>query len=217
MPFIPALNTAKVVVVQDLHNEVVTNTFHVRKATAWSTPELTTLANTFITWWNDDLANNLSQNMILTRVAARDMTVEDGLAVEVQAPLLSGGQLLSPAMPGNVALAVKHISGFAGRNRRGRSFVAGMPENGQEGNEITVALTDSIVSAFEVLRGAMVAADQELVVASFYDGTVLELQSNGETIKVPVARATALLSPILSFSADTFIDSQRRRLAGRGN
>lgn len=216
MPFIPALNTARVVLHQVLHSQVVTSTFHVRKDTAWSAPELTTLAETFIDWWNDDLAPNLSINIALDKVGARDMTVADGLAVEILAPPASGGDIANPAMPGNVALAVKHVTGFAGRNRRGRTFQAGIPESSQEGNEVTTVVRGAIVSAYEALRGDMVAADQELVVASFYDGTVLELQNNGETIKVPVPRATALLTPVLSFTADLNLDSQRRRLTGRG-
>lgn len=217
MPFIPAENTARVTVVMDLHDQIVTNTFYVRKDTAWDEPGLTNLANLAIAWWNDHLAPNLSQNIILTKVQVRDMSIADGLAVELAAPANSGGDVLNPAMPGNVALAVKFVTGFSGRNKQGRNFVAGLPENAQEGNEVTLNVRDLLLDAYEALRGDLEDADLELVVASFYDGTALVTHPDGTITREPVARpGGALLTPVRSFTAGVELDSQRRRLSGRG-
>lgn len=216
MAFIPAVNTARVTIHMSMFFQTVQNVLHVRKNTAWSAPELVTLCNDVIEWWNDHLAANLSTDIQLLAVQARDMTIADGLGVQVSAPAGSGGDVVNPALPGNVTIAIKHVTGFTGRNRAGRTYVAGLPENAVGGNSILEAQRANLVSAFEALRGAMVAADQEMVVASFHDGTALVPLPNGETRRRPVARATALLTPVLSFAADPLLDSQSRRLNGRG-
>lgn len=216
MPFIPAANTARVVVKTELHDQVVNNVYHVRKDLGWSLETLQDVCNTFITWWNTDLAPNLGQGYNLLVVSARDLTEEEGLGTEVQAPDGSGGDLLNPLMPGNVTLTIKHVTGYSGANRRGRSFQAGFVENQQEGNELTIPVRNAILTAYDALRGAIEAMDCELVVASFYNGTSLVELPDGQIVKRPTPRATALITPIIAFTADTFLDSQRRRLTGRG-
>ncbi len=216
MPFIPAVNTARVVFNQTLHGQQISNTFHVRKNTAWSAPELTALAQEFIEWANTDLAPNQSANVGYSNIQARSMTTPDDLGVEIQFPLLSGGELPGEALPGNVAIAIKHVTGFTGRNRQGRTFLAGAVTEMVAGQTVPDITRNSLNDAFEALRGRLVADDQELVVASYYDGTALVSHPDGTITREPVPRASALLTPVLSFSVDPFTDSQRRRLTGRG-
>lgn len=217
MAFIPAENTAQVRVVQSLHSQVVTNTFYVQKNSEWGTADLQALADIFISWWNDDLSDNLSFNIGLQKVAARSMQVEDGAGVEVQAPPLSVGLGLGQALPGNVALVIKHVTGLTGRNRRGRTYVAGLQETTVDGNNVPDAFRDLMVQAFGDLRNRLIAVAYNHVVASFYDGTALVPDGTGQIIRRPVPRATALLTPVEAYTADVWTDSQRKRLTGRGN
>lgn len=217
MPFIPAVNTAQAKINQRLHGQTVQNVWYFKNETGWSSAELTALANLLITWWNDHLADNLHADMTLVSVLARDMTEADAAGVEIQAPPASGGNLLSSGgMPGNVALAVKFKSGLTGKNRNGRTYLAGFSEENVNGNTITDVRRDGILVAMGQMRDAVLAAGYEPVVASFYDGTELVDLPNGETVKKPTPRATALLTSIEQYTADTNLDSQRRRLAGRG-
>lgn len=217
MPFIPALNTAQVKIWQRLHGQTVINQIYVRNATAWGAADLTALANLVITWWNSHLADELHSDITLQKVSARDMTQEEAAGVEIQAPPLSGGNLNSGGgLPGNVAISVKFITGLTGANRRGRVYVGGISEESVNGNVVTDAIRDQLVLDFGELRDALVGAGYEHVVASFYNGTALVLQPNGETRRRPVARGTALLTPIETYTADVELDSQRRRLSGRG-
>lgn len=209
MAFIPALNTARVSVNMRLHGQKMQNVFHVQKASAWSEAELVDLANLFITWANDELATVQSTDAQYESVSARDMTTQEGLGVEVGFPPASGGDIANPGMPGNVALAVKHLTGLTGRSRRGRSFLGGIPENAQEGNEVTLAFRDAIDAVFEALLTALTTAAFEWVVASFFHGVDA---GTGE----PIPRPTALLTPITGTTVDLNLDSQRRRLASRG-
>lgn len=217
MAFIPALNTAQVKIWQRLHGQTVINQIYVSNTTAWGAADLTALCELVIAWWNASLADELHSDMSLQKVSARDMTTEEAAGVELAAPPLSGGNLNSGGgLPGNVALAIKFITGLTGPNRRGRLFLAGMSEESQNGNTITDAVRDQIVADFGELRALLVGAGYEHVVASFYNGTHLVTYPSGEVKKRPTARATALLTPIETYTADTNLDSQRRRLAGRG-
>lgn len=216
MPFIPAENTAQVRVNQTLHGQKITNTFYVTKNAEWGTADLVALANLFISWWNDDLSDNLSVNLGLTSVSARSMQAEDAPGVEIAAPALSVGLLPEQAATGNVAFVVKHVTGLTGRNRRGRSFVAGLTEVQVEGNLVAALTRDTILVAFGELRDRLIAAGYVPVVASFYDGTALVPLGDGQIVKRPVPRDAALLTPIEGYVADVELDSQRRRLTGRG-
>jgi hypothetical protein len=217
MPFIPAENTAQVRVNQTLFGEKITNTFYVQKNSEWGTADLQALANIFISWWNDDYSDNLSFNLGLTSVSARSMQAEDAPGVEIGAPALSIGLSVADSLPGNVALVVKHTTGLTGRNRRGRTYVAGIGENVNDGNVVTTVFRDAVVTTFGELRDRLIAAGYTHVVASFYDGTALVPLGDGQIVRRPVARATALLTPVEAYTADTQTDSQRKRLAGRGN
>jgi len=218
MPFIPALNTAKVVLVQKLHDQVVTNTIYVEKTEGWDEATLTQVAGTVRDWWEDHLDANVSANLSLESIIARDMTTEEGLGIEiVPNPILVGG-IVGQAAPGNVALAVKLITNYSGRNRRGRVFQAGIAEDDTEGNQIKALRRDPLVLAYMELRTAITALGHTWVVASFYDG-----MENSDPIpphniikRVPIPRATALLTPVTNIKADLNFDSQRRRLHGRG-
>lgn len=217
MPFIPAVNTAQIKLNQQLHGQTVQNVFYATNNDGWSSDELAALCNAVISWWNDALADELHSDMHLVSVSARDMSTEDAAGVEIQAPPLSGGNKnTGGGMPGNVALAIKFKSGLTGRNRNGRLFLAGMSEEDVNGNTITDAVRDQILIDFGTLRDTLLGFGWTPVVASFYDGTVLTDLPNGETRKRPVPRAMALLTPIVQYVADTNLDSQRRRLAGRG-
>ena len=217
MPFIPAVNTAQIKINQQLHGQTVQNVIYAQSNDGWSSGELADLCNTVITWWNDHLADELHSDMHLISVSARDMSTEDAAGVEIQAPPLSGGNLnTGGGMPGNVALTIKFKSGLTGRNRNGRLFLAGMSEESVNGNTVTDAMRDQVLIDFGELRDTLLGAGWTPVVASFYDGTQLVDLPNGETRKRPIPRATALLTPIESYTADTNLDSQRKRLAGRG-
>lgn len=210
MAFIPAENTARVTVVMTLHNSIVENVYHVNRGDAWDVGDLTDLANVFITWYNDEWAPISSADLQFQRVQVRDMTTEEAPGVEVAFPPLSGGDVtLSGALPGNVTVAVKHVTGLTGRSRRGRTFITGMPNSSLVGNAINSGYQDAIQAAFTTLLASIATAGFGWVVASFYHG-VEPLSGR------PIPRLTALLTPIIGVTVDPNVDSQRRRLTGRG-
>jgi hypothetical protein len=214
MAFVPALNTARVSVIQSLHGQTVVNVYHVQNNVAWSQATLTTLANLFIGWMNDEMASDLSVELLFVAVRCQDMTTSNGLLVEVTFPALSGGDAPEQSLPGNVALCVRHSGAFAGRSRRGRTYIAGLIEGQVQNSTVTAAYRDNIVGGFNGLSALVNASGLTLVVASFYQGYT---QNPPRYKKVPTPRAGgAVLTPITNHIADTVVDSQRRRLPGRG-
>jgi len=216
MPFIPAANTAQVTFKQTMHGNVIQNVFYVLNETGWSPAELTNLCDLIIAWANAEYATPLSTDLAFSSVAARDMTVADGPGVEVPFPALSGGDSASAGLPGNVALAVKFKTGFTGRNRNGRWFVAGLTEGVCNGNTVTDVVKDDLVASFGILRDNLLGAGYAHVIASFYNGTHLVELPDGQIVKRPTGRATALITSVETYIANTDLDSQRRRLNGRG-
>lgn len=217
MPFIPAVNTAKVTFLQRLANQLVSNTIFVQKTEPWEESDLTSLATACEAWWRLTLAPILSSGIGLTAVQARSMEEESAPGVEVPAGLGAIGGVPTAASPGNVAVAVKILTGLTGRNHRGRNFIAGIPEADTADNQISNAFHDALQAAYFELLGDLTGLNWEWVIASFYNTTQLLLQSNGETRRVPVPRPLGgLLTPVTSFVVNRDLDSQRRRLNGRG-
>lgn len=209
MPFIPAVNTARVSVIMTWHNQQVQNVYHVLAPGALNAAALNDIADIFIAWMNDEFAPLISSDVQFQSVIARDLTSEEAAGVEVAFPPLSGGDVaVGGSVTGNVTLAVKHVTGLTGRSRRGRTYIVGMQSGVLDGNAVNSGFQDAIQAAFTQLIADLTAGGFTWVVASFYHGT----DSEGE----PTPRATALMTPIISVTVDPNVDSMRRRLNGRG-
>lgn len=128
-------------------------------------------------------------------VSSRWMDVPNG--AEVSTPILANGQgtRAGNSSPGNVAYAVSWRTGQSGRSFRGRSYLTNLAEGDTNGDTIVSGLLSLIVSfALE----AIIAR-----VAGKFTPAVASRSLQGST---PIQ--TAVFEPTL--------DSQRRRLAGRG-
>ncbi len=217
MPFIPALNTAKCTVKQLLFNQIITNNFYVRNSVAWTEATMTDLANLINTAWNAHVGPVQTTECLYVSTLVRDMTAETGLGVEIGFPSLSGGDRLSGAAPGNVAVACKLITNFSGRNFRGRLFIGGIDEEVLDGNAINAIYHAQLETNMRSFVQDVNAGAGEVVVASFYDGMALQENGRGETVWTAQPRATATLTPVTNVVVDKFTDSMRSRLQGRGN
>lgn len=101
------------------------------------------------------------------------------------------------ASPGNATLAVKQMTGRSGKSYRGRNFWPGLAEGQTIGNQVISALITALSIIFtRNLTG--------------FVGVV------GTYIPCVPSRKLLQLHNIVAFSMDKFIDSQRRRLTGRG-
>jgi hypothetical protein len=204
MPFVPSPGVAEVRLQYLWDQQQVENVYHVFRGNGWDQNGLTQIADTFKNWWLNDLAAYVATEVQLQRVLATDISVQNGQSVESSSGLPLGGVLSSPALPNNVTVAVKWGTGLAGRSFRGRSYHVGLTEDGVTANQLNLARKNQLNGAYDALRTALdnVALGVEFCVLSKYANNA--------------PRTAGICTPISGVAIDTTIDSQRRRLPGRG-
>lgn len=185
-------------------NQKVENVYHVmNNLPNPGEVQLHLVANTFKNWWITEMRTYCSNQLTLREVVAGE-TVPGGVAVLETADLPSSGNSSDNPMPGSVTLAVKWGTGLSGRSYRGRTYHLGMTIGQVQGDQVTSAALTAIQGAYNALRTAL---DNALVGVEF---SVLSTQHN------KAWRDPAIMTPITGLAIDPDIDSQRRRLAGRG-
>jgi len=204
MAFQPAPGVAEVRMEYSGLNGFMVNIFHVKTTEEWTGEFLENLADLFLTWWRTDLQEFVSSGVTLDMIRVRDLTEE--FAGYVELPIVSDnlGGLDSPVMPGNVTAAMKWTTGLTGRSTRGRTYHIGLSEVQCTGGLLTSAARAALITAYDQLRTDVSSAEIAWSLA------VLSRVQDG----VPLAEAIAY--DILAVTTDFPLDSQRRRLVGRG-
>lgn len=212
MPFIPVPSVVQININQRLHGEQVQNTLYGVNFGGITPANMLLLAGEIITWVGSQLYDELSNDLSLFEVAVRDLSVADGpFVIAPPTTPVVGGQV-APALPGNAAACVSFRTGLVGRSRRGRNYVAGLPEFRVTGNLIGEPLVTSLADAYSALfapTGPFQASGYAWVVVSRYSGTD---PVTGE----PIPREFGQPTIVSGVRVDNAVDSQRRRLSGRG-
>lgn len=165
--------------------------------------DLGTLADLVGEWWTTNV--RILQHTALT---LREIYVQtqDGSGIEwtaVPDSTSDSGTLDTEAMPNNVVLCVSFRTGLSGRSYRGRNYVPGLTVTGVVGNFVTQVFADDMVAAYTELLVATSTGEWTWGVASHFSAGV--------------PRIEGVITPITSVVVtDLAVDSQRRRLAGRG-
>lgn len=206
-PFIPAPGVLQLEAVSSVFGQFCENVFHVQFGSATVTPtDANMLAaiqavedwerNTAHTWQHAGVGYNVTR--------ARDLTVQPGRVLEQVPATAINGVAAGDALPNNVSVAVTARTHFGGRSYRGRTYWMGLARSMTDGtNALTPTARSGLVSAMADLRTRLLeGAGATLVVLSFASNKFW--------------RDTAVATPIINFSCDGVLDSQRRRLPGRG-
>jgi len=205
MAFIPIPNVVQLNLEHKLFDQDVVNTTYWLNASPWTVTDMIDLVSANISMWTTEIMPLLSQDLTFENVKSRDLTVQIGLSYEAAVnPIVAGG-IATAGLPGNVALCVKKTTGYSGPNARGRIYLAGMGEGFVIGNEVTSSFLANILAAL---------ADWQSGVESLLSGVThvhVSRYLNG------VPRTVGAYWNVLTFTGDTILDSQRRRLTGRGS
>lgn len=206
MPFVPVPGVAQVNVRATLNGEQIENVFCFQyNAPPIDAGELSTLAEVVRDEWIANVLPLLTQGYTLREVYAVDLTSADGpTATAVAPPGTIGGEISQP-LPNNVALVLTHRTAQRGRAYRGRTFISGLVEGNVAGNLVDAGWAGTLVAAFNTF--------------------IIEIQSTVAWVFVIVSRqldnaprvtgvATVVTATVLR---DNVVDSQRRRLPGRGS
>lgn len=205
MPFVPVPNTVMVEAVYEWAGQTVENTMYF-EATVGAPTEgsISDLLDNVRTVIETELLPLLSTGIQLVRMVGTLLTAIDALSVTLSVNPPAAGGVPDEAMPNNVSYVVSFLTSQRGRSFRGRNYVPGLPQTAVTGNDITPGARTALLSFYETLAAAVVADEWLMVVVSRF--------SLGQ------ARTTGVTSPIIAFTTyDTVVDSQRRRLPGRGN
>lgn len=211
MPFVPVANVALAELRMTLESQDVENTLWFRFGSTPTAAMLTDLNNELLAWWIDAYAPLVSTAVSLREIVCTDQTSATGPQVSLPAPPGSDGTDSAPPLPNNVTLAVSFRTALRGRSFRGRNYIVGITEDSNTGSEVTGAYASAVSAAYEqLLSGGGVLGDEIWVVASRFSG----VDVNGH----PIPRVAGISTPITSVVVvDLTIDSQRRRLPGRGH
>jgi hypothetical protein len=214
MPFVPVPGTALVESVYQQDGQIIENTMYFTHSGTPTLAELTALADAVNSAIRTSILPLLSTTIQLIRVVATMLDVLDGLTTISTVSLPAGGADSSAPIPSDVAFVVSMRTGHRGRSFRGRNYIPGLNRDalGSSVNEATTAYINALLAAYTNIQGAGVDGGWVMSVVSRFSGFTIV---GGR--KVPTPRTVGISTPITNFvSVDNVVDSQRRRLPGRG-
>lgn len=210
MAFVPVNNTALVEVRMSYANQKVENTLWVESVDTWDEAALVELVSEVKDWWIASYSTIASDQVVLREVVATDMTTASSGIGAISGTDETGAQT-GGGLPGNCSLACSFRTNSRGRAFRGRNYVVGIPI-------LQMVDIDTVESAYALLvetaygdfKTAISAADWNWVVVSRFSGI-------DPVTKKPIPRTAGITTTVtLASVVDRTIDSQRRRLTGRG-
>lgn len=203
MAFQAVPDTAGVMVRGTLFDQEIENTLYFSKDGGFIMADLNDLAALVRAWWFDNIMPLLSADYVFREVAAVDLSTEGGATAFDTAETGTGGGAASGAFPGNVAIAVSLRTGLAGRSFRGRNYLSGLPPSAVIGNTLDNDFRTGYATGYAALLDLLSDTD-------FVWGVVSRVTAG-------LPRVAGIITAITSvIIVDAFVDSQRRRLSGRG-
>lgn len=207
MVFIPAPNVAQVEVRGTLDSQPVENTLYfLKKAPPITQASLQQLAQAVLDWWDASALPWLPVNYVFREVYATDQSSATGPASTVTSVGQSGSRNpASGVLPNSNTLCISFRTAGRGRSSRGRNYWAGLTRGDVTGNQASAILQGGLRDVYLDLRDLTIndIIPWYWVVLSRYHNKAPRPQGLTNTI-------TEVLI------VDGTIDSQRRRLPGRG-
>lgn len=203
MAFIPVTNVSSFSMIFTQDNQRVQNTYYVKHVSGWLEAQQLAVCAELVSWWGGSLRSLVANNVALVQIDYRDWTTYDGIGGTYTTGLPLSGTGLTGGLPNNVTVAVGWKTGKRGRSYRGRTYHIGLMEDQVTGNQVNAGSVNALSAAYDDLRSAINAVpDCTMVQVSRYLN------------KTP--RVTGAASTIIGQTFDPTVDSQRRRLPGRG-
>lgn len=201
--FIPFNNTIKLEAVYVYDSQYVENVHYFIVDETPNVDTAISLAAAYKDWWNTRLKAAMPNNLSLTMIKASVMENENDPAVEYTDGLPLVGAIGATTLPNNCTIAVRWTTAFRGRSYQGRTYHIGIKNSDCGASRITGAFQTTLLTAY-----------QDLMVLTVDVGpAVLGVASR---VSHGAPRDTGVITPVSNVFIDTVIDSQRRRLPGRG-
>jgi hypothetical protein len=203
MDYIPVADTVQVDLFMIWDGQSIENVFHFKPDVAVDPFIMFDLGAHLVTWWNANRKTDMPTNLQLSAIKLTDLSTQTGTVVNYGTGLPLVGTNVSPSLPNNCALVVTKRTAKRGRSFRGRIYAPGLVEAGVTGNTVSAGFVTAALNAYGLIRNfAVGATNWDMVVVSRKQGG--QWLVNGET------------NEVTTFTSDGVVDSQRRRLPGRG-
>lgn len=210
MPFVPVPNTVQVDVIYLWDGQRVENTLFFEKPGGWVLADLEDLLDNVNTLLQTELLPFMTNAIQLIELVARllDTASSIGSALAISPP--ASGSVAGESMPNNVTYTISFKTGLTGRSFRGRNYMPGLGIDAVNGNNVSTTFRTACLSFFNALFAWASANGTPWVVVSRYSGV-------DPVTKKPIPRVTGVTTNVTAVTTfDTTVDSQRRRLPGRG-
>lgn len=187
-------------------NQEVENTLWFHNAIPWTITGLDMLTEALEEWRAAELRLQQSTAVVCREIYAR-VWVDDPAPAATRLVLVNpSGAVVSASLPNSVTIAVKFSTPFTGRSTRGRNFFIGLTETD---------VTANVVASVKLADIQQVYANLQSYVDTYFGGDVQHSVASLYSAGLP--RAAAVSYPVTAYSVtNAVVDSQRRRLPGRG-
>lgn len=202
MAFQPVVDTVEIDIIYALNGEFVQNSFYAKMVGGYLLADLEALAANVDARVQGTWKAQQAVEAIYVRTEVRGLALENDITAS-DSTSAGPGVMPSAAMPNNVTLAIKKVSGFTGRSARGRTYWIGPPRGQLDAaneNLFIITYVSDVVDAVDSIRDAIgdVVPWQPVLVSRFAGGIQ---RDEGETFPW-----------IGCESVNTIVDSQRGRL-----
>lgn len=202
MPSLPPVNgVARCELLYSWDGQTVENVWFVSGADN-SAQTLQDIADQMMDNWRTLIMPVVSEFVVLDRAEVTYLGQEFGNSIIRAAPVDSNGQETSLPLPNNVSICVKLLTDLGGRAHRGRKYHIGLCENQVTFSHLVEPFRTQLETAYQGWIDQMSSSVYSIVIVSYY------LQG--------FLRQTPLVTAVNTCTIDATIDSQRRRLPGRG-
>jgi hypothetical protein len=204
MAFVPFSRAAALTVNYLWLGQQVQNTLWFDYNDAIDETALESLVADVETYVFEEMLPLMSEDIFLNSVEARKQDAPESLYAISRVHSNEPGGVPTPSMPNNVTVSVSFRTALTGRSRRGRNYWLAIPTTQVADNLVNGSYLEGVLGAYEGMIGlGAVSAGWQWVVASKY--------ANG------AQREQGLTTNVTGVTiVDNIVDSQRRRLPGRG-
>lgn len=204
MAFQPVDHCMKAELLYDWAGQKIATVLHYAVDSPPTALMMAELADELITWWQGTVKAGQPTTLALEAVRITDLTTVNSPQLTDATGLPAAGTGASPSLPNNVALCITKRTLLRGRSFRGRIYHPGLTEGAVTGNVVAGATVTGIIAWYELLRNfTLTESSADLAVVSYFEA--------GNP------RPEGLVTLVTGFSSDGTVDSQRRRLPGRGS
>lgn len=203
MAFIPAPNAIRICLQAVWEGQTVEICVGILKNTAVTLPDLATVTTDMEAWRVAEMVPLTSVSVTFTQWYALSLTSATSPSLITPIVLDTAGTDFAVTVPNNSTLVTTFQTDLRGRSYRGRAYWYGIAAaNLFNSTEADPSYAAALTAAFAAINSYL---------TSGFAHVVISYQNNN------VVRTTAARTPVTGYRTEVRMDSQRRRLEGRGS